>query len=124
MIICSDVIPENYCLDNNDNIYKKCDAQIFSELHYETYKQNIEHTNNYELIKDTLPHTVNYYGNCEYNYYLTENNEYKCTESNECPSQYSILIINKKKCIDVCQKDEEYITINNIRFDIKSLFQI
>ena len=46
---------------------------------------------------------------CNYFYYYTYFGEYKCTQSQLCPKEYSIFIPEKKKCINDCTKDDEYI---------------
>ena len=109
--ICSDTVPENYYLDNTDNIYKQC---------YHTCKrcsQKGDEINNkcdsciegYKFLNELLAIQNNCYIKCDYNYYFNQNNKYECTSSNSCPLQYNKLIINKKKCIDDCLKDDENI---------------
>ena len=109
--ICIDSVPENYYLDNNDNIYKKCFQRCknCNQKGNETNNNCNECIDNYKFIIDDLAYANNCYENCEYNYYFTGINQYECTESNECPSQYNKLIISKNKCIDDCQKDNENI---------------
>ena len=43
-----------------------------------------------------------------YYYFINENIQYTCTESNICPIKYSKLVEDKKKCIDECRNDDEY----------------
>ena len=50
----------------------------------------------------------NCYKKCDYYYYIDSSNEYKCTETNECPPEYSKLIREKNKCIDECSKDRNF----------------
>ena len=85
---------------------------------YETCKQCIEYGNknnhnclkckdNYTFIND-FENNKNCYIICDYYYYFDSNNEYKCTSNNSCPENYNKLIIEKKKCIDDCNKDNIY----------------
>ena len=104
----SEELPENYYLDNNDNIYKEC---------YNTCKKcyqpgdelnnNCEEFNdNYKFLNDSLAIPKNYYRICDL-YYFDENNQYFCVQS--CPSQYPKIIEPKNKCIDNCKNDDEYL---------------
>ena len=45
---------------------------------------------------------------CMYNYYLTLDGEYLCTDTPECPDEYDKLIKEKNQCIDDCKKDDNY----------------
>ena len=60
---------------------------------------------NYKVI-DELNKPKNCYKECDYYYYI-ENNEYKCTETNSCNNQQK-LIQAKSKCIDNCNDDDTY----------------
>ena len=109
--ICAETIPENYYLDNNDNIYKKCydKCKKCSQLGDDTNNQCDECKDGYKFITDTYANSKNCYSICNYNYYFTGYNQYVCTNSNECPSPYNKLISDKKKCIDDCKNDNQYI---------------
>ena len=50
----------------------------------------------------------NCYKECDFYYYIDSTNEYKCTETKECPPEYSKLISEKNKCIDECSKDRDF----------------
>ena len=52
--------------------------------------------------------TFNCVTNCVNSYYFTVSGQYKCTEIPYCPSQASIYIKEKNKCIDSCQNDADY----------------
>ena len=109
--ICIDTVPENYYLDNNDNIYKECynTCKKCSQSGNETNNNCDECINNYVLINDSYVPFNNCYPKCEYYYYFNESNEYTCTQSESCISNYKNIIIERKKCIDECKKDDEYI---------------
>ena len=106
--ICVNIIPDNYYLDNADDIYKKCypTCKKCSQLGDETNNQCNECIDGYQLINNQLTNGKNCIIACNYYYYFDENNQYQCTVSNECPSQYSKLIRNKNKCIDDCKNDD------------------
>ena len=44
---------------------------------------------------------------CVFFYYYTTYDHNKSTEKSICPYDYSLLIKNKKKCFDICKKDNE-----------------
>jgi len=50
----------------------------------------------------------NCYKKCDNYYYIDSSNEYKCTETKECPPEYGKLIREKNKCIDECSKDLDF----------------
>ena len=45
---------------------------------------------------------------CQYFYYYTNLGQYKCTEDRVCPEYYSLLIKERDKCINKCEKDNIY----------------
>ena len=45
---------------------------------------------------------------CPHYYYYNKYNQYRCTESDECPLEYPYLILNKTKCVQNCYKDDEF----------------
>ena len=99
---------EGYYLDNN-TIYKKCYSTCKScnEKGDETNNNCIECIDNYIFINDSEIKT-NCYEKCEYYYYFDSSNKYHCTETNECPNEYKILIKEKNKCINICKNDKDY----------------
>ena len=36
------------------------------------------------------------------------NDDYKCSENNNCPEYYNKFILEKTKCIDKCENDDTY----------------
>ena len=108
---CVSEVPENYYLDSSDNIHKKCyeKCKKCSQLGDEENNKCNECVNGYKFITDSLAIENNCYQECDYYYYFKGNNQYFCTESNNCPLQYNKLIDDKKKCIDDCKNDNEYI---------------
>ena len=58
--------------------------------------------------KPDIPNSNNCVIKCQYFYYYTKYNQYKCTNKSQCPDDYSLLIKEKEKCIDKCNKDDIY----------------
>ena len=108
--ICVDVVPENYYLDNDDNIYKKCynNCKKCSHLGNETNNNCDECINNYKFISEPFVPQKNCFKNCEFYYYFNKSDQYICTRTNSCPLEYNKLISLRYKCIDDCQKDDTY----------------
>ena len=52
--------------------------------------------------------TTNCVLKCPSYYYYTESKQYKCTETEYCPSNYILLIKEKGKCINNCKNDNIY----------------
>ena len=103
-------MPENYYLDNNDNIYKKCfnTCKKCNKFGNELNNNCQECIDDYKFINDSLAIPNNCYSICPFSYYyFDDNNKYHCVIS--CPSLYSKIIEPKKKCIDDCKKDNEYL---------------
>ena len=101
--------PEGYYLDGD--IYKPCFTgckSCFGEGEIENHKCN-ECDLNYITINEEGKEN-NCYINCIFYYYFDEsdNNQYKCTTTNECPNTYNKKISQKGKCIDDCSKDDKY----------------
>ena len=129
-------ISQNSCISCNDGFYRKntdinalfpkCYKEIegyylLEDLFYPCYEtcKNCSQrgeldSHNCDLCKDgfifinELNKEKNCYQKCNYYYYFASNNEYSCTINNECPEGYSKLISEKKKCIDICSKDDTY----------------
>ena len=109
-IICFEELPENYYLDNNDNIYKECYNTCITctKSGNETINNCDECINNYIFLNESCVPPKNCYIDCIFYFYFNEMNQYVCTESNICPPAYNLLIEQKQKCIDECKKDDEY----------------
>ena len=98
--------PEGYYLDE-DGFYKEC----FENCRF-CYGPGDEENNNcilcnknYLFLEDSL-YKTNCYEKCQYYYYFNETYHYFCTEN--CTGVYDKVIIEKKKCVDNCQKDSIY----------------
>ena len=92
-----------------ENIYKpcystckKCSTKGNDDNHY-----CIECIDNYVFLNESK-YGYNCYQECNNYYYFESLNEYKCSESKNCPLTQSKLIKEKKKCIDECRYDDIY----------------
>ena len=101
---CFDSEPIGYYFDNMNSIYKKC---------YKTCKKcsergNVENHKCSECYLNSTLNGTNCYEKCDYYYYFDKDKEYHCTQKEECPNEYSKLIIEKRRCIDNCINDDIY----------------
>ena len=101
--------PLGYYLDTDDNYYKQCFENCKT-----CYGEGDEGNNNcidcktgFRFLNDDV-NGKNCYKDCQYNYYFDGTNNYHCTDDDNCPSDYDILITEKKKCIEQCEKDNIY----------------
>ena len=101
--VCINSVPENYYLDtNDDNIYKKC-YNLCAKCNQggtETNHNCEECIENYAILNHNSAIPNNCYPICDNNYYFNETNEYTCTLSESCPSDFNKLIESENKCID------------------------
>ena len=74
--------------DGNENNCTSCEENYIKKPEYEDSKNCV--------IK------------CLYYYYYTSYEQYKCTNLDECPEEYNLLIKDKLKCTDDCSKDNIY----------------
>ena len=109
--ICVDSVPGNYYLDNNDKIYKKCydRCKTCNQSGNAIIHNCIQCLDDYRFLNDSFAKENNCYNICPYYYYFDEHNQYECTQNDECPSNYNLLINSRNKCIDDCKKDTDYI---------------
>ena len=101
---CFNATPSGYYLDINEKKFKKCYVNCLSC----TQKGNIMINNCKECLDDYIFSNGNCYEKCDYYYYFDEKEIYNCTVGASCPQPYNKLIVEKKKCIDNCQKDDVY----------------
>ena len=103
-------IPEGYYFDLSEQLFKKCYVSCKSCNYGGNHKNHncIECKSNYIFFNDST-YKTNCYRKCEYYFFFDDlNNYYHCTEKNECPEKYNKVILDKKKCINDCKKDNTY----------------
>ena len=99
--------PKNYIFDEIERYhklcYKTCETcfQVGNSYNHSCTKCDV----NYIFI-DEEP--CNCFPQCIHYYYYNNYNQYKCTESDNCPLEYPYLVRNKSKCVENCYKDEEF----------------
>ena len=103
---CFDSAPDNYYLDSEKKIFKKC----YENCNKCNIGGNVENNNCLECINNFYFYTnpmniTNCYEYCEHLYFFDSKNEFHCEET--CQNGYK-LIKNKKKCIDECRNDDTY----------------
>ena len=110
--ICLKSIAQNYYYDSDEDIYKEC-YETCQKCSQEGDKNNHNCDlciDDYAFLNDSFVNKNNCYIKCENYFYFDKenNNDYTCTQSDSCPSDYK-LIQNKSKCIDECYNDDKYI---------------
>ena len=99
--------PTNFYLNINENYYEPCYEKCATcEYGGNGNIHNCTSCDNDFILKPDIENTTNCVSKCTYLYYYNEYDQYKCTEKNECPTEYSIYIKEKKKCTDDCKKEE------------------
>ena len=95
-----------YYFDVNKGIYKECysNCKKCEDGGNDINNNCTECKANFIFLNET-DYKSNCYKKCQYYYYFDEFNNYKCTENKQCPEKYNILIQEKNKCIDECEKD-------------------
>ena len=104
---------DNYYFDNITKEYKKC---------YKSCKNcYTEGNNNNHNCKVCLSNYIlnisNCYQNCSFYSYFDSENEYHCTDNNNCTEDYNKLIIDKKKCVNNCLNNGYKFEYNNICYN-------
>ena len=100
--------PSNFYFNEENNEYRIC---------YETcgtcdYGGNLEQNNctscdyNY-IFNPDFPNSANCLKKCIY-FYFYRYSQYMCTNEPKCPEDNYMLIKEKRKCIDSCEKDNTY----------------
>ena len=92
-------VPENVAICINVNTTKN---KIFPQLKNKTC-YSIECEDKWVSLYDD-----NCNRKCPYYYYLDENNDYFCTENENCSGIYDKLIIDKNKCVEKCENESIY----------------
>ena len=100
--------PEGYYLDITNKIYKPCFYTCKTcNIKGDEFNNNCQECNSEYEFKHDFDNDKNCYKKCNNYYYFDSSKIYNCTDGNNCPLNYK-LIIPKKKCIDDCSKDKIY----------------
>ena len=104
--------PPNYYLDQKNNIYKRCYStceKCYGDGNEENHNC-ITCDTNYTVESQTTLNghqSKNCYINCTYYFYF-DGNQYKCTNTSKCPSNYKYLIPELRQCIKLCSESSGY----------------
>ena len=101
--------PNNFYLNLENEDYEKC-YETCSTCKYkgDGNENNCTSCEENFIQKPDYSNSSNCVSKCNYFYYYTIYNQYKCTASYECPEEYNLLIQKKFKCTNNCTKDEIY----------------
>ena len=100
---------DNYYLDINNNLYKRChkNCKSCNEL------GNIQNNKCTECFSNSTLNGTNCYEICQYYYYFDDSGEYICTQDEHCPNIRNKLNIDTGECIKECFGENKY-EFNNI----------
>ena len=90
--VSKDTVIKNYILDENNNFVSKCNIQTEYEFNNECYSSCPEGTKKDESI------TTQNQCICNNLYYINEDEENICVNSNVCPNEYPYLKIDGSEC--------------------------
>ena len=100
--------PEGFYLDKENSEYKLCYSECKTcNFGGDGNQNNCTSCKNNQILKPDIPNSSNCVSKCDYFYYY-KGDQYKCTTSEICPEDFGLEILEKRKCIDECSKDNEY----------------
>ena len=101
--------PPNFYFNEENKEFRPC-FQTCATCIYggDGNENNCTTCDNEYIFKPDIIDTTNCVGKCKFFYYYNNLDQYKCTDLYDCPEDYSLLIIGKKKCVDNCEKDYIY----------------
>ena len=99
--------PQNFYFNEQNKDFRPC-FETCANCNYggDGNENNCTICANEFILKPDIINTTNCVIKCKYLYYYTYLGQYKCTDIYDCPEDYNLLIIEKKKCIDNCEKDD------------------
>ena len=102
-------MPKNIFFNNITKSYELCYKSCETCSKGGIYSENncITCANNYILEPGT--NSSNCVEDCKYLYYYNIFGQYCCTEDEQCPSDASLIIRTKEKCINKCSNDNTHI---------------
>ena len=104
-----DTKPSGFYLDRNTKKYEACYYSCATcDYGGNIYENNCTSCEVEHVINKKKGNAMNCDTNCQFLYYYNTYDKYKCTSSFLCPENAPLLIKNKKKCIDICSKDDTY----------------
>ena len=102
-------LPKNLYLNDTTKVYEVCYKTCETCNKGGNYSENNCLTCASNYIKESEKNSLNCVEKCKYLYYYNSLNQYSCTEDEQCPNESSLIIRQKKKCINKCSNDDTYI---------------
>ena len=105
----NDTKPINFYLNKDKKEYREC-FQYCKTCNYggNEAENNCTSCEKGYILEPDTPNSQQCVISCDYYYYYSKYYEYKCTAGPKCPDDFNLLIQEKRKCIDNCQKDNIY----------------
>ena len=101
--------PSNFYFNYENQDFESCyDTCATCEYKGDGNENNCTSCEENYIKKPDYENSTNCVLKCNYFYYYTSYNQYKCTDLPKCPEDYNLLIKNKNKCVDNCTSDDIY----------------
>ena len=101
--------PSNFYFNKESRAFEPCyETCSTCDFGGDGIENNCTSCENDYILKPDLFGSTNCVIKCTYYYYYSISYQYKCTNGFECPKDYNLLINEKGKCIEYCQKDSLY----------------
>jgi len=98
--------PGNFFFNKDTQFYEPCYRSCATCDYGGDGNQNNCTSCDYDYMKEPeVANTTNCVVLCKNFYYYTSYNQFKCSSSPQCPEENSLLIREKKKCVQNCLKD-------------------
>ena len=101
-------LPKNVFFNEITQSYELCYKTCATCLEGGSFSQNNCLTCAANYINEPDKISKNCVDKCKYFYYYNSQNEYTCTEDEQCPKEASLIIREKNKCVNNCINDNIY----------------
>ena len=110
--------PNNFYFNEENEDYRPCyETCETCEIGGDYDNNNCKTCRKSYIFKPDITSTTNCVIKCQFYYFYTISEQYKCSENFYCPSNNILLIPEKGKCINDCKKDDIY----KYQYDTKCL---
>ena len=101
--------PSNFYFNEENNDYRICyETCATCDIGGDWENNNCKTCRNSYIFKPDVSETSDCVIKCEFYYYYTISNQYKCTVNEYCPPNYPLFIKEKGKCSKDCKNEDEY----------------
>ena len=103
--------PSSFYFNEDNDDYRSCyETCATCDIEGDWENNNCKTCRGGYIFKPDISETSNCVIKCEFYYYYTTSNQYKCTENEYCPPNYPLLIKEKEKgkCTNDCKNEDEY----------------